>query len=266
MAYLQRDGGNVYYEDHGAGDTCVFLIHGWGMNVRVWDATLIALMEAGYRVVAMDHRACGKSDADFDDVSISAIADDVGAIIDHLKLSKVVLNGWSLGGAVATYAASRFSDKVSALVLTCGASPIYVQKPDLALGGTAEDVAATVGALNTDRITTLQAVAGAVCAMPVDPALVQWMWLVFCEASPRAARTLGELADLDQREILLNLKQPILSFIGGKDTFVAPEICRWVAENHSNVKAVEFEECGHAPFVEVRDQYLDALKGFLAEL
>ncbi|MFK7829916.1 MAG: alpha/beta fold hydrolase [Congregibacter sp.] len=264
MAYLQRDNGNVYFEDHGTGETCVILVHGWGMNVRVWDATLVDLVDAGYRVVAMDHRGCGNSDKDFDDMGISAIAGDVGALIEHLGLGQVVLNGWSLGGAVVIEAASRFSDKVKAVVLTCGASPIYVQKPDLALGGSAEDVAATVAALNSDRVVTLSAVAGAVCAMPVDPCLVQWMWLVFCEASPRAAVTLGQLADLDQREMLGGLTQPILSFIGEKDTFVAPEICRWAAENYSNIQSVEFEGCGHAPFIEVRERYLDELKTFLA--
>lgn len=266
MAYLKRDDGNVYFEDHGAGDTCVMLIHGWGMNVRVWDSTLMSLLDAGYRVVAMDHRGCGGSDKDFADMSISAIAGDVGALIDHLQLDQVVLNGWSLGGAVVVEAASRFSDKVKAVVLTCGASPIYVQKPDLALGGTADDVAGTVAALKSDRVVTLSAVADAVCAMPVDPHLVQWMWLVFCEASPRAAITLGELAELDQRDMLAGLTQPILSFIGEKDTFVAPEICRWAAENYSNIKSVEFEGCGHAPFVEVRERYMDELTAFLASL
>ena len=37
-------------------------------------------------------------DHDFEDLSIAAIAADV--TVDHLALSSVVLNGWSLGGAV----------------------------------------------------------------------------------------------------------------------------------------------------------------------
>jgi pimeloyl-[acyl-carrier protein] methyl ester esterase len=265
MAYLERDGGQVYYEDHGSGERTVLLLHGWGMSLRVWDAVLLALLKAGYRVVLMDHRGCGGSDKDFADMSIPAIAGDVVALVEALGLERVTLNGWSLGGAVAVDAAGRLGGRCEGLVLTCAASPIYVQKPDLPLGGTAEDMAATVKALEEDRITFLWGLAQAVCALPVDQALEQWMWRVFTEASPRAAATLAELATLDQRQQLASLALPILSFVGGQDAFVAPPICRWVAENNSRASAVEFEQSGHAPFIEERERYLQALLAFLAD-
>ena len=99
MAYLERDSGHrVYYEDYGSGDSAILLIHGWGMSLRAWDYSLDALIEAGFRVVALDHRGCGNSDKDFADMGIKAIASDVVALADHLYLERVVLNGWSLGG------------------------------------------------------------------------------------------------------------------------------------------------------------------------
>ncbi len=265
MAYLQRDDGNVYFEDHGSGERTVLLLHGWGMSLRVWDAVLLALLDRGYRVVLMDHRGCGGSDKDFADMGIEAIAGDVVALVEKLGLERVVLNGWSLGGAVAVAAAGRLGERCEGLVLTCAASPIYVQKPDLALGGTPEDMAATVQGLSEDRITFLHALSKAVCAKPVGEALEHWMWRVFTEASPRAIATLAELGPLDQRELLAGLAVPILSYVGGQDGFVAPPICRWVAENNSHARAVEFPECGHAPFIEERERYLEELLGFLAE-
>lgn len=266
MAYLERDKGRVYYETHGKGERAVFLLHGWGSSVRAWDAVLLRLLQHGYRVVLMDHRGCGESDKDFDDMSIGAIAGDTLALVEELGLSRVVLNGWSLGGAVAVEAAHRLAERCEGLVLTCGASPIYTQKPDLALGGTSEDMAATVQAMSDDRITFLDGLSRAVCAKPVDAAVEHWMWRVFTQSSPRAISTLAELDTLDQREILAGLALPILSYVGGQDGFVAPDICRWVGANNANARLVEMPDCGHAPFIEEREWYLEELLGFLGKL
>ena len=145
MARLNVDGDkSIYFEDLGSGDKALILIHGWGMSGRSWDGVLIPLLDAGLRVITIDHRGCGRSDHDFADLSIDAIAGDVVSLVDSLALKTVYLNGWSLGGAVATRAAHSLGARCAALILTAGASPIYTQKPDLALGGNAEDVAGIV--------------------------------------------------------------------------------------------------------------------------
>ena len=105
-----ESGKQIYYEDYGQGEAALFLIHGWGMSLRTWDYSLQALVNAGLRVVLLDHRCCGNSDKDFQDRGISMIADDVVAIVRDLHLSKVVVNGWSLGGAVATASAERIGE------------------------------------------------------------------------------------------------------------------------------------------------------------
>lgn len=267
MAYLTVDGNyRVYYEDHGHGDTALLLIHGWGMSSRVWDGVLIPLLDAGVRVITMDHRGCGRSDHDFEDLGIEAIASDVVKLVAALGLEKVVLNGWSLGGAVATQAASDLGARCAGLILTAGASPVYTQKPDLALGGTADDVMGTVAAINADRINFLSDLSHAVCAKPVTEKLTDWMAQCFIDSAARASSTLGELAHLDQREMLLALDVPVLSFICEQDGFVAPGISRWVADNHPRAVSVTFAESGHAPFIEEREAYLEELEQFVSSL
>ena len=51
-------------------------------------ARLPHLVDAGHRVVTLDHRGCGLSDKDFDDMSINAIAGDVAALVAELGLTK----------------------------------------------------------------------------------------------------------------------------------------------------------------------------------
>lgn len=267
MGYLKREEGkNVYYESYGSGDTAVLLIHGWGMSGRTWDHLTPALVGAGHRVLLIDHRGCGQSDKDFSDMSISAIAGDVVALVQSLDLKSVVLNGWSLGGAVAVEAARQLGGICAGLVLTGGATPIYVQKPDFPHGGTEEDMAGTLAALAADRVNFLQGLSQVVCVKEVGENIEHWFWQIFLQASPLAGVTLGELAQLDQREILTSLDTPILSFVGSEDGFVAPPICRWVGENCENARLVEFEGVGHAPFIEEQQAYFDALQEFLQEV
>ena len=47
--------------------------------------------------------------------------------------------------------------------------------------------------------------------------------------------------------------------------FVAPAICRWVADNHPRARAIEFPGVGHAPFIEEREGYLAGLIEFVGE-
>ena len=124
MGYLTReDNKRVYFESHGEGDSAVLLIHGWGMSSRTWDPVVPALVARGHRTVLIDHRGCGQSDKDFADLGIEAIAGDVVALVEALGLKTVVLNGWSLGGAVAVEAADRLGSTCKGLVLTDWAAP-----------------------------------------------------------------------------------------------------------------------------------------------
>lgn len=259
-------GKKVYYEDYGEGDNALLLVHGWGMSVRCWDPIMPPLREAGLRVVLIDHRGCGQSDKDFEDMSISAIAADIAALVDHLRLRSVILNGWSLGGAVVVEAAALIGDKCNALVLTGGATPVYTQKPDFPHGGTEEDVAGTLTAYADNRVDFLQGLSQIVCARDVGPNVENWFCQIFLQASPMTGVTLKELAKLDQRELLTSLDLPILSLFGSADAFVAPPICRWVPEHHPRAQAVEFPDVGHAPFIEERTGYLKALLSFIGEV
>jgi pimeloyl-[acyl-carrier protein] methyl ester esterase len=267
MSFLTRDASRrVYYEDYGSGDGALVLLHGWGMSVRVWDHVVPALCASGRRVVLMDHRGCGQSDKDFADMGITAIADDAVALVRELGLRSVVLNGWSLGGAVAVEVAAQLGDACNGLVLTCGATPTYIRRPDFPHGGTEDDLASTLAALTADRVGFLRDLSRAVCAKEVGEDIEHWLWQIFLQASPLVGQTLGQLASLDQREQLAGLTMPILAYVGSADAVVAPPICRWVGDHHPNARVIELEGVGHAPFIEARERYLEELLRFLAEI
>ncbi len=260
------EGRTLYYEHHPGAGTPVVLIHGWAMSSRIWAGTIEALLADGHEVIAVDLRGCGQSDRDFADFSISALGADVAAIVRAAATRPAVLNGWSLGGAVAAEAARLLGDRAAGLVLTCGASPRFTQTEDFPWGGTAEGLAASAAALAADRAGFFRALAGMVCVREVSPATVDWMWDAFINSGPGVIRSLLDLAELDQRALLGALAVPVLSLVGSADAVLDPQVGIEAAKYARDGTAVVFEGCGHAPFLEDAPAYQAALRDFLAQL
>lgn len=265
MGWLTTDGERrIYFEHYPGQGIPIVLLHGWGMSCRVWDTTLVALHAAGHAVIGFDQRGCGASDKDFAEVSIAASARDTVAILDRLGIERVVLNGWSLGGAVAVEAAQRLGARCAGLVLTAAASPRYTQAPDFALGNPPGSTAQTVARLRADRANFLLDLTRAICAQPATPALEQWMWSLFMQAAPSADDALAELDHLDQRAALAALEVPVLAIVGAGDAVVPPDVCREAARIARHGRAVEFADSGHAPFLEEGERYRAVLLDFLS--
>lgn len=260
------EGRSVYYEHHRGAGRPVVLIHGWGMNGRIWAGTVEALTADGHAVIVVDHRGCGQSDRDFEDMSIAAIAADVAGIVRGLTDQAVVLNGWSLGGAVAVEAARQLGVQAAGVVLTCGASPRFVRCDDFPHGGEPGGVEASADALAADRAGFFRGLAEAVCAKPVSAPTIDWMWAAFIDSGPNAIASLRDLAVTDQRAILRTLDIPLLSIVGSADPILDPQVGIAAGEMAPKGKVAMMEGCGHAPFIEDAPAYLAALRGFLSGL
>jgi non-heme chloroperoxidase len=267
MSYLTVDAKrSIYFEDHAGAGLPVLLIHGWGMSCRVWDTTLVALLQAGHRVVAFDQRGCGLSDKDFAEVSVELSAADATAVLRHLDIKRAAVNGWSLGGAVAVATAGLLGADCAGVILTGGATPRYTQAPDFPHGGPPGSPVETVAALQLDRANFFAGLVKAVCAIPQSAAMEQWLWSIFMQTAPSADKALAGLDSLDQRALLGSLAAPVLSIVGGKDVFVAPEIGRYAAQIAKHGTLAEFPECGHAPFLEEGPRYRQVVLDFLKTL
>ena len=232
------------------------------MNLRAWDGTVPHLVGAGHRVVTLDHRGCGLSDKDFDDMSINAIAGDVVALVAELGLEKVMLNGWSIGGAVAIEAASILKSTCCSLALTCPAAPVYLQKDDFPHGGTEEVLSGTLAALKADRPNFLKGLAQGIYSADVSEDVIDWTWSLFLAASPMTANTLAELGPLDQRAKLSALNIPMISFVGSNDALADPAVGRSVADFNADTVIVELEHSGHVPLIEEAEKYHSELLKF----
>ncbi len=112
--------GTTFVRDSGgpAHAPVLVLLHGWAVTADLnWFAAYPALAER-YRVITIDHRGHGRGiRPPGGQVRLSDCADDVAALLEHVRIERAIAVGYSMGGAIAQLLWRRHRAKVSGLVL-----------------------------------------------------------------------------------------------------------------------------------------------------
>ncbi len=115
VGYAPVNGLKMYYEVHGSGDPVV-LLHGAYMTIPGNWTGWIGELSKTRKVIAVEMQGHGRT-ADIErDLSFENLADDVAALLDHLKIPSADLIGFSMGGGVAMQCAIRHPEKVRKIV------------------------------------------------------------------------------------------------------------------------------------------------------
>lgn len=112
--------GRVTYDDAGRGDPAVVLVHG-GLANRSHFSETVAHLATRHRVIAMDLRGHGDSDAPDGEFTVADLAADVAAVCDDAGVERAVICGHSLSGGVALELATTRPELVTAVAMLDGA-------------------------------------------------------------------------------------------------------------------------------------------------
>jgi pimeloyl-ACP methyl ester carboxylesterase len=119
--FVESDAGRdrLEFTEYGAGDAWVVLLPGQLMPRRMQQPLARVLAAEGFHVVTLDPLGHGRSDrpADPHAYSVTAFADQVVALLDHLGAAQAVLGGTSLGANVALEATAIAPHRVRGLLL-----------------------------------------------------------------------------------------------------------------------------------------------------
>ncbi|HME67855.1 MAG TPA: alpha/beta hydrolase [Streptosporangiaceae bacterium] len=123
------DGTEIFYKDWGSGQPMVFS-HGWPLSADDWDTQMLFFLGQGYRVIAHDRRAHGRSAQTSGGHDMDHYADDLAAVTAHLDLRDAIHVGHSTGGGeVARYIGRHGEGRVARAVLISSVPPLMVQTP-----------------------------------------------------------------------------------------------------------------------------------------
>ena len=116
MRKLRLAWGTMGYSDTGGVGTPLVLLHGTGCDSADWDG-VVDRLPPGLRVIRMDFRGHGRSDAGAEPLSLDDLSEDVLAAAGRLGLEEAILVGHSLGGMVAMDVARRSSLAIALVLL-----------------------------------------------------------------------------------------------------------------------------------------------------
>lgn len=116
MQKFNSAGVEIAFFDEGQGPA-ILLIHGFASNTQVnWQATgwVKTLLEAGFRVIAIDNRGHGESQKIYDPLQYSAsiMADDAARLLEYVSVGPVAVMGYSMGARIAAFLTLQRSDLV----------------------------------------------------------------------------------------------------------------------------------------------------------
>ncbi len=120
--YVHANGTRLHVVASGTGEP-VLLLHGFPETHRSWDLQVPALVDAGYRVLALDLRGYGASDRPKDGYDLDTLARDVVGVATELCDGPVALVGHDWGGAIAWHVAAHHAKAISRAVILAGPHP-----------------------------------------------------------------------------------------------------------------------------------------------
>ncbi len=233
----------------------VVLIHGLGLDLRVWDAILPAL--ARHRVLRLDLRGHGGSDAPPSPYAMGTLIRDVERLMEHFAIKDAIVVGQGEGGLVVQGLAVKRLDLVRAMVLagsaTRFANPATWEGRLARLKTYGPDVDAECAQFLGPRWRTAP-VLGRLREMLTRTQADGWQGVAAATAT----------ADFYQTTATLTL--PTLVLAGGDDRKVPPDLQRELVDL---IPAAQFQllrGAGHLAMLTHPDSFAAALVGALIRL
>ncbi len=203
MQHFSSEGADIAYAIDGEGDP-ILLIHGFASNNAVnWRSTgwVDTLTRAGFRTIAMDVRGHGASAKLYEpgQYHLAKLAGDAAALIDHLKLGRVDVMGYSMGARIGVTLALAHPGKVRSLII----------------GGMGLGLVEGIGG-EDDIVAALEADSIAAVRTPVGRG-----YRKFAELTKSDLRALAACMSVQRetvpRERLAQLSMPVLVAVGTRD-------------------------------------------------
>jgi len=246
----------------------ILLIHGWSQSHLCWSKQYGSSLANDARIVALDLRGHGMSDApaEIDQYTDGdKWADDIAAVIDQLALDRPVLVGWSYGGyIISDYVRRNGQGKIAGINFVAAAVVLSRKAFGTLVGpGFLENAP---GACQDDLPTNIAALRRLLRACVVKPVLEDDFEEILAFNMVVKPNVRGALLqrELDFASLLERITVPVLVTHGGSDTLVLPAMADYILHHCKTAEVSWYEGVGHTPFLEEPLRFNTELKRFAA--
>lgn len=261
MPKANVNGTELAYRDAGSGKDVVLLLHAFPLHSGMWQR-LVGVLEKRHRVIAPDYRGLGKSQPRAEPSTMELLAQDVRALLEHLRVERAAVAGLSMGGYLSF--------------------ELYRQAPKLfrglALCDTRAGADTPEGAAGREKFaqTAIEKGLGWVADEMVpkllrpqpDAAAVAEVRALVAGGTPAgvAAAQRGMARRPDSTPTLATVTCPTLVVVGEEDGLTPPVESEKMAAAVKGARLVRIPRAGHLPNVENPEPFNRALAEFFASL
>ncbi|AYJ51066.1 alpha/beta fold hydrolase [Rhodococcus sp. P1Y] len=265
------DGTNIVYRVSGdRGARPLVLLHGWAQSSACWGDNLLDDLAENFRVVAVDLRGHGYSDAPVGGYAESANwAGDVEAVLTAEGIeSDAILLGWSYGGLViCDYLAEHGTGAVAGVVFVGAITSIGRGEAGGRVGTAMR--AAVPGAMAEEPRVAIKALGsfGHALTGPVEGkgAQAQALFGLTLSTAPRVRAALFDRT-VSHDDLLRTLDVPALVLHGTSDTVVDVSAGKHAASLIPTVTESYWDGVDHGPFVADPQRFLGDVTAFTSAL
>jgi non-heme chloroperoxidase len=259
--YVESGGVRLFVEENGEpANPTILWIHGYCQCRLSWDNQFENEdLVSKFHMIRLDLRGHGLSDkltdpAAFQDGKIWA--EDIRAVISRLRLNKPVLVGWSYGGyIICDYIRHYGQENLGGLIFVAAATEMGRDESRAMTG-------AEFRQLVPDLFSTDYATGSAALLQLIQIATYEeldahtFYYLVGFNCVTQPASRQGMLMrKLDYGAVLQAIKVPSLLIHGKDDRIILPAYSGYIARHIPHVSRVDYDHCGHMPFVEAAEQF-----------
>jgi pimeloyl-ACP methyl ester carboxylesterase len=245
------------YEEIGQG-TPVLLVHGFPLDHTIWLQVAEGLKDEA-RVIMPDLRGFGASPDSNEVFTMRLLAEDLLALIDRLKLEKVVLVGHSMAGYTALSFAHAYPNRLAGLGLV--ATQADADTPE-------RRQARLVTARETKRRGVRYIADGMPSKLTLNVDIQKDLHASIMKSrTDSLVNALKGMADRsDANPWLAAITVPTVVIAGGKDQLIPPARSQTMAQILSKGWLVEIPEAGHMPMLENPTMVISALRQLICHV
>jgi 3-oxoadipate enol-lactonase len=238
------------------GAPALLLSNSLSSDLSMWDAQVPQWAKT-FRVVRYDGRGHGQSVVSRGPYTIAQLGRDAVALLDALGIRRAHFCGLSMGGMVGMWLLTHAPERLDRAVLA-NTSP-HMGPPDLWNGRIA---LAREGGMEAT----------------VEPTVTRWFPAAFHARAPQAIERMRAMIrrvplegyigcceairDMDQREAIRAIRNPVLVIVGARDPATTPEVGRAIQAAIPGAAVVELD-AAHISCVEQPEAFTAAVESFL---
>ncbi|MET9620114.1 alpha/beta fold hydrolase [Streptomyces sp. NPDC006464] len=259
MPSAEIDGFTIGYEDKGTGPALV-LVHGHPFDRTMWRPQT-ERFAASHRVVVPDLRGYGTTTVVPGTTPLTAFAEDLAALLDHLGIDRFVLGGLSMGGQIVMECYRLFPERIRGLVLADTFPGAETPEGKAARNALADRLLAEGMRGYADEVLDRM-------VAPYNTHAAPHVHRMMCATDPEgaAAALRGRAERPDYRALLATVSVPALVVVGRDDAYTPVADAEAMHAALPDSTLVVVERAAHLPNLERPEEFDAALAAFLATL